>query len=169
MKNARIGLFAVFLVLLQGFFAERLALAGVPPQLPLVFVVFWALWAAPRHAFLFGWFMGLGLDLVGTGPLGFHAALLGGTALAIGQLGRWLNRDASAVRFLLIFASCLALRTLVLLLFSVEGVRWGSTEWVRFSLVSSAYTAVLGTVLCHLCSHLPFFRSIRPPARLSHA
>jgi rod shape-determining protein MreD len=170
MKRIRIVAFVAVLVAAQCFLGSRLEINGATPQLPIIFVVFWALWADPQEAFRFSWGLGLAWDLVSPGPLGFHALVFGILGLTLANLGRWLNRDSTPVRFMLCFAACCVTQTLLLLAFGAEGVSWALGDWIHFAVWPSLYTGVTGAILCYVAANLPFFDKIKPPPRLvAHA
>ncbi len=167
MRKAGIILFAASLVFFQAYLAGRLSVLGVIPDLAAVFVVFWALRAPKADAFRFAFLVGIGLDLLGPAPLGFMAASMGLVCLAAASMGKWMNGDSWAVRTMIIFASCLAVRTASLWELSACGAEWGFREWMIEAVLASACTSAFGIPVCHAALHIPFFRAIRPAGGLT--
>jgi rod shape-determining protein MreD len=166
MRKAALVAFVLSLVLGQCLFSARMEIRGVVPLLPVIFVVFWALWASRTGAFYFAWSLGVVWDLLSPGPLGFYAAALGGLSVGIGSLGQWLDRDSAAVRLMLVFLASLVVGTLRLAFLLTENASWGLGEWIHLAVFPSLYTGILGALAHAAAVRMPFFQKIRPRAEL---
>jgi len=96
---------------LQAALAPHLALGGARPDLLLVVVTFFALYARARDAVLGAWIIGILADLMSIERLGFFALSYLGIALLVSSLREYLFRYRGTTQFAVTFVVGLVLRT----------------------------------------------------------
>ncbi len=143
--RALIGL--LVLLGLQGALAGHLAIAGVPPDLPFVAVLIFALEAGPARGAAAGLVTGLALDLLRGSRLGLFALAAGAAGWFCGEVGTRIDPGRPAVRWVLssfcAFAYGLTVAGLALVL-DRNGIH--ATGALRHLLVASVYDGTLATV-----------------------
>lgn len=142
------ALIGLLLVLgLQGGLAGHLAIAGVPPDLPLVAVLIVALESGPGRGAVAGLVAGLGLDLLRGSRLGLFALAAAAAGWICGEVGTRLDPGRPAVRWVLSSFCALVYGVIVAglaLVLDRNGIH--ATGALRHVLVAALYDGTLTTL-----------------------
>jgi len=142
----------IFLVL-QAFFVRKMAIGRIAPDVPLLIVVYFAMFRGAFHGSLLGFLVGLLQDLFNATHLGLNAFTKTLTGYFIGLAGSKAEPDSSLFFFALVGIAGLAHDFVYLLIFT--GMHLGKffVMWVTVSIPSAIYTAVVGLVVHLLVSY----------------
>jgi len=147
-RAARLGLVLVTVVLLQVTLFPHLRVAGVAPDLGVVATVIVAYRAGPDRGAVFGFAVGLALDLFLRTPLGLSALAGSVAGYAVGLVSTSLIRSAPWVVPLLGLLGGLISGAVFVLVGTLVGQEqlW-SLRSVRVVAIASVYDAVLTPLL----------------------
>ncbi|HZE19583.1 MAG TPA: rod shape-determining protein MreD [Candidatus Angelobacter sp.] len=99
MKNLRDVFLLIIVLILQGTIVNRIAIAGVRPDLLVAFVVYFAWMRGPVPGVACAFTVGLLQDLDAPGPLGLNALAKTIVAFLVAKAGFRVHRSNLGVRF----------------------------------------------------------------------
>lgn len=143
---------AVFLTL-QATLAGRLALGAVAPDFVVVCVVLYALQHGPVAGSLFGFVLGLVVDLGNPGYLGLNALTKTVVGFGAGRLGS-ATSPGSVVMFVVFLAAAFVHDVLYYFLYLWPRVGGAFASIFTIALPAALYTAVVGIVVERLLALL---------------
>lgn len=145
MSRFLLGLLLV--TLLQTTVASNLAVAGIRPDLYLLFLFFLSLQAPPEAATAMGFFLGLYQDAFSGAPFGLHGFALSVVGFALSRVAEEIDASRPLPRLVLLAASGLAVGALSHLV--LHFFRLGPPVGAFFTVVfpTALYTALLGAAL----------------------
>ena len=138
---------------LQAAVAQRIAIGSVAPDFVVVCVVLFGLQRGPIAGSLFGFVVGLIVDLGNPGFLGLNALAKSVLGYASGRLGA-ATSPGLVILFVVFFASAIAHDVLYLIVFMWPRVGSAFGTIVTVGLPSALYTAVAGIVVERLLALL---------------
>lgn len=129
--------------------APQLQIFGCRPDLLLAFVVYVAMYAEPRHAFIGAWGIGLLADLMTVERLGFLAVSYALTSLLVVGSREYVFCQRNSTRFFLTALMALLIQTLWLV---YAHTRHGfgeslSAAWLATVLPAAVYTGLVAVPL----------------------
>ena len=131
---------------LQAAVAHRIAIGSVEPDFVVVCVVLFGLQRGPIGGSLFGFLVGLIVDLGNPGSLGLNALAKTGLGYGAGRLGA-ATSPGVVVLFIVFFVASFAHDIVYLLVFMWPHVGSAFTTLFTVGLGSALYTAVAGIVV----------------------
>lgn len=137
------SILAYIVLVLQAGVGPFIAWGGVPPNLVLILVVFFALNAPREPALLAGFVLGLMQDLLTTTPLGFNAFIGGLVALLVQFTQASVYRDHPLTHFML----TLGAGVLASLFTVAHGWFYPASPPLAMLITCNLYTAVLAPLL----------------------
>ena len=138
---------------LQASVAPRIAIGPVAPDFVVICVVLFGLQRGPIAGSLFGFVVGLIVDLGNPGFLGLNGLTKSVLGYGAGRLGT-ATSPGVLVLFLVFFAAAFAHDVLYLLVFMWPHVGGAFVTMVTTALPSALYTAVAGIVVERLLAML---------------
>jgi rod shape-determining protein MreD len=135
-------------VILQAFFAHKMAFGRISPDFPLLIVLYFAVYRGAFHGSILGFIVGLIQDLFNPTHLGLNALTKTLTGYCMGLAGTKTEPDSSLFLFALFGVAALAHDFVYLLVFT--GLHLGKfvVTLATVSVPSALYTAVVG-ILVH--------------------
>ncbi len=100
---------------LQLNFFSNFTIAGVKPNLFIIFVLFIGLYAGKEVGAIFGVFIGLWIDFLGSDLIGISAIALGAIGFFGGYLEKSLSKDSKITVMILVAAFSVAYETFIYL------------------------------------------------------
>lgn len=153
---------AYFVLVLQAGLAPFVAWQGVPPNLVLIVVVFFAL-NAPREPALIACFsLGLMQDLLTAQPLGFDAFACGLVAILVQLTQPAVYREHPLTHFMLTLGGGVIVSALIL----AQGWLYQTSPPLGVLITHTLYTAALAPLLLWPLQRLKGLFSFQPPRRL---
>ena len=117
MKKARtiLILCVTFLIIyfLQLNFFSSFTIAGIRPNLFIIFVLFISLYAGKKVGAIFGVFIGLWIDFLGSDLIGISAIALGAIGFSGGYLEKNLSKDSKITVMILVAGFTVAYETFI--------------------------------------------------------
>ncbi|MDD3641974.1 MAG: rod shape-determining protein MreD [Candidatus Krumholzibacteria bacterium] len=160
----RIVLAALVVFVLQVTVAHRLAVIGAVPDLVLVLLAVLVIDRGPVIGVVAGFLLGFLQDLGNAELLGMNALAKSVVGYGIARFGGDYLPDNPLFRGLLVFAAALANDVIVLNISRSFDAADVVTTFLRSSLLSGIYTAVLAVVVIQVVRLLPG-RVVRPGGR----
>lgn len=145
MTRFLLGLLLV--TLLQTTLAHRLGVAGIRPDLYLLFLFFLSFRASPEVATAMGFLLGLYQDAFSGAPFGLHAFALSAGGFALSRVAEGVDASRVFPRLVLLAGSGLAVGSLTHLL--LHFFRLGPPVGALLTVVlpTALYTALLGAAI----------------------
>ena len=170
MRWATFVIVAALLLTLQTAVVPFLEIRGVRPDLLIVGVVYFALYARSRDAFIAAWIIGFCADLMTLERIGLISLSYGLAALCVISIREYLFRYRALTQFTMTLFICLLVQTAWIayrrIMYAPAQLIW--TDWFFGALLVSLYSALWAPPLHRML--LKFSRSLgiaRP--RYSHA
>jgi rod shape-determining protein MreD len=138
---------------LQASVAQRIAIGSVSPDFIVVCVVLFGLQRGPIVGSLFGFVVGLAVDLGNPGSLGLNALTKSVLGYGAGRLGA-ATSPGVVVLFIVFLVAAFAHDVLYLIVFMWPRVGSAFLTMVTVALPSALYTAVAGIVVERLLALL---------------
>jgi rod shape-determining protein MreD len=158
---ARILIVALVMFVIQVTAIHRIAIAGCAPDLIVILLVAVVLGRGPVPAVVFGFLFGFLQDLGNASFLGMNALSKSILAYGVSRLGGGLLPENVLYKGFIVFAACLLNDVIVLPIATTFSVREAFFSFFRYSLLSAAYSALVGVCIFALLELLTR-RVVRP-------
>jgi len=147
MKNLRDAVVLFVVLILQSTMAQRIAIAGVKPDLLVAFVVYFAWMRGPIPGVTAGFTVGLLQDLDAPGPLGLHAFAKTVVAFMVAKAGFRVHRSNVGVRFFFFLLAMLVHDVIYFGVYTAGELSALVRQFVFVAIPSALYTTVLVLLL----------------------
>jgi len=146
-KNLRDLFLLIVVLILQGTLSNRIAIAGVRPDLLVAFVVYFAWMRGPVPGVACGFAVGLMQDLDAPGPLGLNAFAKSVVAFLVAKAGFRVHRSNLGVRFFFFFFAMLVHHVIYFGVYTGGELSAFLRQFVFMAIPSALYTTVIVLLL----------------------
>jgi len=146
-KGLRDAVVLVVVLILQATLAQRIAIAGVRPDLLVAFVVYFAWMRGPVSGVVGGFTVGLLQDLDAPGPLGLNALAKTVVGFIVAKAGFRVHRSNIGVRFFFFFVAMLVHDVIYFGVYTAGEFGAFMRQFVFVAIPSALYTTVLVVLL----------------------
>src|SRR2546425_3620451 len=147
MRNLRDFVVLLVVLVLQGTMAQRIAIAGVKPDLLVAFVVYFAWMRGPIPGVAAGFAVGLLQDLDAPGPLGLNAFSKTVVGFIVAKAGFRVHRSNVGVRFFFFLVAMLVHDVIYFGVYTAGEFGAFVRQFVFVAIPSALYTTVLVLLL----------------------
>jgi len=147
MKGLRDGIVLLVVLILQATVAQRIAIAGVRPDLLVAFVVYFAWMRGPVSGVVGGFTVGLLQDLDAPGPLGLNALAKTVVGFIVAKAGFRVHRSNVGVRFFFFLVAMLVHDVIYFGVYTAGEFGAFMRQFVFVAIPSALYTTVLVLLL----------------------
>ena len=147
MKGVRDAIVLLVVLILQATLAQRIAIAGVRPDLLVAFVVYFAWMRGPVSGVVGGFTVGLLQDLDAPGPLGLNALAKTVVGFIVAKAGFRVHRSNVGVRFFFFLVAMLVHDVIYFGVYTAGEFGAFVRQFVFVAIPSALYTTVLVLLL----------------------
>jgi rod shape-determining protein MreD len=147
MRNLRDTLVLIAVLILQGTVADRIAIAGVRPDLLVAFVVYFSWMRGPVPGVVAGFTVGLFQDLDAPGPLGLNALAKTIVAFLVAKAGFRVHRSNVGVRFFFFLFAMLVHDVIYFSVYAAGEFGAFMRQFFFVAIPSALYTTVLVLII----------------------
>ncbi len=155
-----VGIIIVFFLLyfLQSNFFSWFTIAGIKPNLFVIFILFIGLFATKKMGLIFGFLFGIFLDIVIGKNVGISGIVLG----IIGYLGECLDRNfskESRITIMLMVITCTIIYETSIYIFSIFANEAMIEVWafIKILLIETIYNTILVIILYPLLQKAGYY------------
>ena len=147
MRGIRDAVVLIVVLILQATVAQRIAIAGVRPDLLVAFVVYFAWMRGPVSGVVGGFTVGLLQDLDAPGPLGLNALAKTVVGFIVAKAGFRVHRSNVGVRFFFFLVAMLVHDVIYFGVYTAGEFGAFVRQFVFVAIPSALYTTVLVILL----------------------
>jgi len=147
LKGVRDAIVLLVVLILQATLAQRIAIAGVRPDLLVAFVVYFAWMRGPVSGVVGGFTVGLLQDLDAPGPLGLNALAKTVVGFIVAKAGFRVHRSNVGVRFFFFLVAMLVHDVIYFGVYTAGEFGAFVRQFVFVAIPSALYTTVLVLLL----------------------
>ncbi|MCG2711187.1 MAG: rod shape-determining protein MreD [Candidatus Omnitrophica bacterium] len=136
-KTIRFVLIAYFMLILQATLINSISIFSVKPEIPLLLVIFFALYNGARAGMFCGMILGLFLDVLSGGIVGINIFILGCAGFSCGLLKERVYTAHLLTKILIPMISCI---------FSIGFYYIIARHFYRLPLLTDNFGIILGTI-----------------------